>query len=87
MIHDLRCTNADEMYFPRLASRVKFLKEDEEGMAVINDYFEERQAKAVKREKENNALNLIALGKLTFDEIAKCLGLSLEQVKALGNGK
>ena len=71
------------------------MKEDEEGMAVINDYFEERQAKAVAKatkaaqvkEKQNNALNLIALGKLTFDEIAKCLGLSLEQVKALGNGK
>ena len=98
LIHDLRCTDADEMYFPRLASRVKFLKEDEEGMTVINDYFEERQAKALakaakaakaaqEKEKQNNALNLIALGKLTFDEIAKCLGLPLEQVTALGNGK
>ena len=28
LIHDLRCQNADEMFFPKLSERVKFFKED-----------------------------------------------------------
>ena len=87
LIHDLHCTNADEMYFPRLSARVKYLKEDEEGMAIVSNYFEERQEKAVKeaqkREKESLVLNLINMGKLTLDEIASCSGLTLKRVQTL----
>ncbi len=91
LIHDLHCANADEMYFPRLSARVKYLKEDEEGMAVVSDYFEELQAKAVreaekktaKQEKENLVLNLLHLGKLTLEEIASCSGLTLKRVQTL----
>ena len=91
LIHDLHCTNAGEMYFPRLSARVKYLKEDEEGMAVVSDYFEELQAKAVreaekktaKQEKENLVLNLLHLGKLTLEEIASCSGLTLKRVQTL----
>ena len=87
LIHDLHCTNADEMYFPQLSARVKYLKEDEEGMAKVSDYFEERQEKAVKeaqkREKESLVLNLINMGKLTLEEIASCSGLTLKRVQTL----
>ena len=97
LIHDLRCTRADEMYFPRLAARVKFLKEDQEGITMVSNYFEELQAKAVKeaeekatkkaqqQEKENLVLNLLTLGKLTLEEIAKCSGLTLKKVQMLAN--
>ena len=97
LVHDLRCTRADEMYFPRLAARVKFLKEDEEGITMVSNYFEELQAKAVKeaeekatkkaqqQEKENLVLNLLTLGKLTLEEIAKCSGLTLKKVQMLAN--
>ena len=61
LIHDLRCTKADEMYFPRLAARVKFLKEDEEGITMVSDYFEELQKKAVEQEKESIAIQLLRL--------------------------
>ena len=87
LVHDLRCPKADEMYFPRLAARIKFLKEDEEGVKIVSDYFEERQAKAVKeahrQEKEGIALKFLELGKLTLDEIAKCSGLTLKRVEML----
>jgi len=85
LIHDLRCTKADEMFFPRLAARVKFLKEDEKGVKIVSDYFEKLQEKAIEQEKENFVLNLINLGKLTFDEIAKFSGLTLKKVKMLAN--
>ena len=87
LIHDLHCTNADDMYFPRLSARVKYLKEDEEGMATVSNYFEERQAKAVieaeKRTKESTALKFLGLGKLTLEEIASCSGLTLKRVQML----
>ena len=92
LIHDFRCTRADEMYFPRLAARVKFLKEDEEGITMVSNYFEAQQAKAIKAEqrkaakaKEDFVLNLISLGKLTLEEIAKCSGLTLKKVQMLAN--
>ncbi len=87
LIHDFRCTKAEEMYLPRLSERVKFLKKDEKGVSIVSDYFEERQAKAVeeaqKREKENIALKFLELGKLTLEEIAKCSVLTLKRVQML----
>ena len=93
LVHDLRSTKADEMYFPRLAARVKFLKEDEEGIMTVSNYFEEREAKAVKeaekraanREKESLVLNLINMGKMSLEDIAKCSGLTLKKVQTLAS--
>ena len=91
LIHDFRCTKAEEMYLPRLSERVKYLKEDEEGVSIVSDYFEERQAQAVKeaeakaanKEKESLVLKLLEMGKLTLDEIAVCTGLTLKRVQML----
>ena len=52
-------------------------------MIAVGNYFEERQAKAVEKSKENTALSLLELGKLTLDEIAKCTGLTLRRVQTL----
>ena len=64
---------------------------------MVSNYFEELQAKAVKeaeekatkkaqqQEKENLVLNLLTLGKLTLEEIAKCSGLTLKKVQMLAN--
>lgn len=87
LVHDLRCSKADEMYFQRLATRIKFLKEDDEGIMTVSNYFEEREAKAAKeaanKEKESIALKFLELGKLTLEEIAKCSGLTLKRVEML----
>ena len=87
LIHDLQCADADEMYFPRLAARVKFLKEDEEGQGSMSSYFEEQRRKAAeaatKKAEKTFAMKLIQRGKDTLDEIAECTGLTLRQVKAL----
>ena len=75
------------MYFPRLAERVRFLKEDEEGVVAMSDYFEEREKKAVekaqKKSQESMAIRALKLGKLTLEEIAECTGLTLKGVQAL----
>ena len=89
LIHDLHCTEADEMYFPCLSARVKFLKEDEKGVIIVSDYFESLQEKAAKeaqkKERETIALQLLRLGKLTLEEIAKCSGLTLKKVRMLSS--
>ena len=75
------------MYFQRLAARIKFLKEDEEGIMTVSNYFEERESKAAKeaadKEKESIALKFLELGKLTLEEIAKCSDLTLKRVEKL----
>ena len=91
LIHDLRSTEAKDMYLPKLSERVRFFKEDEEGEIKMSNYFDERQEKAVakavekaqKKSSEKTALSLIELGKLTLDEIAKCTGLTLRRVQML----
>ena len=90
LVHDLRCTKADEMFYPRLAARIKFLKEDEKGVKIVSDYFEKLREKAVKeavekaqKAQERTVLNLINLGKLSLKEIAECSGLTLKKVQML----
>lgn len=99
LVHDLKCANPDEMFFPRLAARAKFLKGDEEGVVIVSNYFEEREKKAAeraaekaaekaekqgrKKAQENIALKLITLGEVTLEKIADCTGLTLTRVKAL----
>ena len=91
LIHDLQCPDASEMHFPRLAERVKFLKEEEEGQKKMSSYFEEQRRKVAeaaaeatrKEDKQTFAMKLIQRGKDTLDEIAECTGLTLRQVKAL----
>ena len=55
----------------------------------MSDYFAEREAKAVekarKKVKEEVALNVLKLGKLSFEDIAECSGLTLERVPMLAN--
>ena len=87
LIHDLQCADPDEMYFPRLATRVKFLKDQEEGQEHMSSYFEEQRRKAAeaatRKAEQTFAMKLIQLGKNTLDEIAECTGLTLRQVEAL----
>ena len=59
----------------------------------MSDYFAEREAKAVekarkearKKVKEEIALNVLKLGKLSLEDIAECSGLTLERVQMLAN--
>lgn len=87
----MKCPNADDMYFPRLAERVRYLKEDEEGQKEMSSYFEEQRRiaaekaaeKAEKEAQEGIALRLIRLGEVTLEKIADCTGLTLRRVRAL----
>ena len=57
LMHDFRCTRADEMNYPVLAERVRYLKENEEGKQLMasafyewKDEVERQTAERVERE-------------------------------------
>ena len=57
-MHDFYCTDAKDIKNRKLAKRVKFFKEDEEGVKIMSNVFEE-----IKNENTREIVkNLIAVG-------------------------
>ena len=87
LMHDFRCRNADEMIYPILAERVRYLKEDEGGQSFMCQVIEELNRKTAqetaKREREHFARELLVRSTFSEEEIAEISRLSLEEVKAL----
>lgn len=50
LMHDFACTKAEEMHYPILAKRVRYFKEEQEGVATMSRIFEE-----IKREAAQEA--------------------------------
>lgn len=82
-MHDFNCTDADDMNFDLMAERTRYLKENEEGVSEMCKILEDMRDKAVKETAEKAASNLLKLGKISYEDIAECTGLSLEEVKIL----
>ena len=87
LMHDFSCTSAEEMHYQILADRVRYFKEDTEGVAtmckVMEDMRNEAAREAVKENAIKAARSFLALGKLSYEEIAYSLGLTVDEVKAL----
>ena len=79
LMHDFRCSNADDMYFELLAERTRYFKEDPKGVSYMCKLMEER----VKEEDYQIALKMLVGGELPFDKIAVYTGLTLDEVKEL----
>lgn len=78
-MHDFKCINPDEMYYKELANRVRYFKEEKEGVAAMCKAMEEM----ILEEKQELALKLIKRGKMTNEEIAEDTGLSLETIEEM----
>ena len=91
LVHDLFCTKADEMHYYALAERVRYLKEEQEGGAemdeILEEIFRKKQRALMTNELEDKqksiAEKMIAGGKLALKEIAEYTDLSLTTVKQL----
>lgn len=77
----------DDMNYRELAEKVRYFKEDEKGIdtmcKVMEDMRNETAKKAAEQEKFNIAQSLIKMGKLSMEEIAASVQLSLEKVQEL----
>ena len=49
LIHDLLCTDPDEMHFPELAERVRYHKEDSEGVKAMCKIMEDIEKKGIEK--------------------------------------
>ena len=94
-MHDLTCSDPDEMYYQELAKKVRYLKQDNRGIKEMTEYYdkwEKEIAEEVAKETIENtsleiAMNLITDGTLSYDAIAKVTGLSIEKVTELARDK
>ena len=98
LMHDFSTPNADDMYFDELASKVRFHKQDEQGVQmaskIVEEYGDIRAAEALKigiqqgiqqgEEKKaiEDARNFYVNG-VSIELIAKSLKMTEEQVKEI----
>lgn len=83
LMQDFTCTNPDDMNYLVLAQRVRYFKEDTKGVATMCRAFEEVREEGERRKAIDAAKRLLLGGKLSYEEIADAMGLSVEEVKAL----
>ncbi|MCM1228461.1 MAG: hypothetical protein NC320_13760, partial [Clostridium sp.] len=60
-----------------------FFKETEEGVSHMCKLNEDMRNETIIRTKQENALKMLSIDKLTYEEIAECSGLTLEEVQEL----
>ena len=95
LMHDFSCTNPADMYYDVLAERVRFFKEDKEGISIMckamedmrNESLQEGVKEGKKEEKRSTVLRMLEIGKYALEEIAEIAGLPLDEVKKLQAGQ
>ena len=86
-MHDFFCTDPDDMHFKELADKVRYFKENEEGVAAMCKVMEDMRNEVAEKMKIEIAQRLLKQGKLSIEEIANAATLSLEQVRGLAGEK
>lgn len=79
LMKDFSCRNACDMHYKKLADRVRYFKEDEEGVKAMSGIMEE----LIDEEKRESALRMLEDGELSKEKIAKYLKLDIKVVEEL----
>jgi len=91
LMHDLSCSDPEQMHYPFLADNVRHFKQTQEGVRTMSGVFQEF-AQEVAREvaqdvtlklKNEIALHLLKDGTLSLEKIAESTNLSMAEVQAL----
>lgn len=83
LVHDFKCINPKDMYFKQIADRTDQLKNTEGGREEVYKIMEEISSENVRQEQYQIAMELIKMGLLTEEQIAKATHLTLDVIKAL----
>lgn len=79
LMHDFWCTDAGQMYYNILAERVRYFKENEEGIQTMCKAMEDRIVAERNEEKVNNTVeimkNLMETMKWTVDQTLKAMNI------------
>jgi len=83
-LHDMKCQNASDMYDAYLAQRVRYFKEDTEGVATVckkvEEYGDKRAAEAAAKAAAESAAKLYKR-KISLDEIADIVNYPVDMIK------
>ncbi len=85
LMHDFACTDPADMQYKILAERARYLKESKEGQQVMCRAMEEMRNESILADRKQSAIRLIRAGKLSNEEIAVGVNLTLEEVKELAD--
>lgn len=88
---DFFCTDAKDMCYKELSDRVRHYKETEKGVDDMCDILDEMKNEARNEARTKTmieiAQRILKDGKLSYEEIADCTGLSLDKVRELAGNK
>ena len=87
LMHDFMCTSPDDMNYKMLADKVRYFKEDEEGVKAMCKAMEDMRNEAVEKDRIENAMTMIKDGKLSLEKIAEYTSLALDKVRELAAPK
>ena len=93
LVHDLLCTDPEDIHYNELREKVSYYKNDEEGIIEMTTEFnkmlkesDQRGERRGRREgRRETAINMIADGSISLEKIAKYSGLSLNEVESIKN--
>ena len=83
LIHDFKCSNADEMYIKELAETTRYYKENTKGVSEMCKVMEEMKEETLFMGNCRTAVRMLKRGKYSFTEIAEDTELSIATVKKL----
>ncbi len=86
LMQDFFCSDPQKMNYSVLANRVKYFKEDKEGVNDMCRIMEELREETSRKEKIKFANNLISEGSFSFEKISKLAGLPVKEVEKLASG-
>ncbi len=86
LMHDFFCTDAEDMNYKELAEKVRYFKEDEEGVKSMCKVLEDMRNETAWRTKVESVLRWLDMG-LSHEQIAKGEGLTVEQVEEIAGQK
>ena len=81
LMHDFPCTDAEQMHYQILANRVRYFKEDTEGVVTMCKVMEDMRNEAAREKALSIARRVLELGKLSYEEIADSFGLTVDEVR------
>lgn len=87
LMHDFFCTDAQDMFYPVLANRVQYFKQNTKGVAAMCRAMEEMRIETVRERNIEIAKTMLASKKLSYEDIALFSGLTIDEVKSLDTKK
>ena len=71
------------MYFSEFADSARYYKSDPKGVMIMKSTYQENIERAAYENAVESAKRALAMGKLSHEEIAQIVGLTLNEIKAL----